>query len=106
MQYSCKVRADWLYDVKTHKMPCPMLLNNHYCYSFNNVIILFYNIFPGCKNNDINVRKRFFLLPISIFIIIYKHLKLLLICVGIRYVHFIAFYDQNNYKTKKQPQNL
>jgi len=28
---------------------------------------------------------------------IYKHLKLLLFGVGIRYVHFIAFYDQNNY---------
>jgi len=37
---------------------------------------------------------------------IYKHLKLLLLCVGISYVHFIAFYNRNNYKTKKQPHNL
>ena len=40
--------------------------------------------------------------------IIYKHLKLLLFRVGITYkvLHFIAFYDRNNYKTKKQPHNL
>jgi len=37
---------------------------------------------------------------------IYKHLKLLLFYVAIRYVHFIAFYDRNDYKTKKQPHNL
>jgi len=29
---------------------------------------------------------------------IYEHLKLLLFYVGIRYVHFIDFYDRNNYK--------
>jgi len=37
---------------------------------------------------------------------IYKHFKLLLFCVGIKYVHFIAFYDRNNYNTKIQPHNL
>jgi len=37
---------------------------------------------------------------------IYKHLKLLLFWAGIRYVHFIAFYDRNNYMIKKQPPNL
>jgi len=35
---------------------------------------------------------------------IHKHLKLLLFFVDIRYVHFIAFYDRNNFKTNKQPQ--
>jgi len=85
------------------------LFNNHNYYSFNDVIILLYNTFRGCKNNDINVRKKLFLLSISIFmsILFYKHLKLLLLfCVGIRYVYFIAFYYRNNYKTKKQPHNL
>ncbi|KAE9538465.1 hypothetical protein AGLY_005564 [Aphis glycines] len=84
-------RSDWLYDAKTHIMPCPILLfNNHYyCYLFNYVIILLYNIFPGCMNNYINVRKKLFLLSKSI-----------------KYVHFIAFYDRKNYKTKKQPHNL
>jgi len=33
---------------------------------------------------------------------IYKHLKLLLFFVGIRYLHFIEFYDRNNYETNKQ----
>ena len=47
-----------------------------------------------------------FLLSISIFMRIYKHLKLLLFCVGIKYAHFIAFYNPNNYKIKKQPQDL
>jgi len=39
---------------------------------------------------------------------IYKHLKLLLFCVGIRlgYIHFIELYDRNNYKTNKQTHNL
>jgi len=37
---------------------------------------------------------------------IYKHFQLLLFCVGIRYIQYIAFYDRNNYKTKKQPHNL
>lgn len=84
-----------------------LLFNNYYyCYSFNDVIILLYNIFLECKNNDINVRKILFLLFISIFMKIYKHLKLLLFCVGIRYVHFIASYDRNNYMAKKQPPNL
>ncbi|KAE9535715.1 hypothetical protein AGLY_007616 [Aphis glycines] len=63
-------RADWLYDTKTHRMPCPLLLlfNNHYyCYSFNGVKILLYNIFPVCKNNDNNVRKKLFLLSIKAY---------------------------------------
>jgi len=88
-------------------MPCPMLLfNNHYyCYSFNEVIILLYlyNIFPGCKNNDNNVRKKLFLLSLSIFMRIYKHLKLLLFC---KYIHLIEFYYRNNNKTNKQTHNL
>jgi len=50
--------------------------------------------------------EKMFLLSIRIFMRIYKHLTLLLFCVGIKYVHFILFYDRNNYKTKKQPNNL
>jgi len=34
--------------------------------------------------------------------IIYKHIKLLLFCLGIRYAHFIAFYDHNDYKSIRQ----
>jgi len=73
---------------------------------YNDVIILLYNIFPGCMDNTMNVRKKLFLLSINIFREIYKHLKLLLFYVGIRYVHFMASYDRNIYKTKKQPYNL
>jgi len=53
------------------------------------------------------MRKKLFLSSISLCMRIYKHLKLLLFFVGISYVHFtrIAFYDRNNYKTKKQPYN-
>lgn len=36
----------------------------------------------------------------------YKHIKLLLFCECIRCINFVAFYDQNNFKTKKQPQKL
>jgi len=57
-------------------------------------------IFAGCKNNDI-VRKKLFLLSISLFMRIYKYLKLLLFCVGIT-LYYIAFYDRNNYKTTIQ----
>jgi len=53
------------------------------------------------------VSKQLFLLFLSLFMRIYKHLKLLLFCEDIiKYAYFIAFYDKNNYKTKKQPYNL
>jgi len=56
--------------------------NHYYCHSFNYVIILLYNIFPVYKNNNINIKKKLFLLSINILMRIYKHFKLLLFCVG------------------------